>query len=98
VARKEEAMSNAAEIEAVLFKPTAGGYVFQAANPWVFGPMTRYVVSEAQKSELLAIIKPRRPVLWTTGIIAGILLWAASSPRSCGLSPVTTSPRRPISA
>jgi hypothetical protein len=76
VARKEEAMSNAAEIEAVLFKPTAGGYVFQAANPWVFGPMTRYIVSEAQKSELLAIIKPRRPVLWTTGIIAGILLWA----------------------
>jgi hypothetical protein len=34
-------MSNIAEIEAVLFKEVGGGYVFQAPNPWVFGPRSR---------------------------------------------------------
>jgi hypothetical protein len=69
-------MSNAAEIEAVLFKPAVGGYVFQAPNPWVFGPTSSYIVSATQKAELLGIIRPRRPVLWIAGITVGILLWA----------------------
>jgi hypothetical protein len=71
-------MSVATEIEAVLFKPAVGGYVFQAPNPWVFGPTRRYIVTATQKAELLAIIRPRRPVLWTAGIVIGILLWAAA--------------------
>jgi hypothetical protein len=74
--RLEETMSNTAEIEAVLFKPAVGGYVFQAPNPWVFGPTSSYIVSATQKAELLGIIRPRRPVLYFAGIVIGILLWA----------------------
>jgi hypothetical protein len=69
-------MSNAAEIEAALFKPAVGGYIFQAPNPWVFGPASSYIVSATQKAELLGIIRPRRPVLYIAGITIGILLWA----------------------
>jgi hypothetical protein len=76
VVAPEEAMSSVAEIEAVLFKPAVGGYVFQAPNPWVFGPTSSYIVSATQKAELLGIVRPRRPVLWAAGIIVGILLWA----------------------
>jgi hypothetical protein len=75
---QEQAMSRAAEIEAVLFKPAVGGYVFQAPNPWVFGPTSSYIVSATQKAELLAIIRPPRPVLAAAAIIAGILLWAGA--------------------
>jgi len=76
VATPEEAMSSVAEIEAVLFKPAVGGYVFQAPNPWVFGPTSSYIVSATQKAELLGVVRPRRAVLWTAGITIGILLWA----------------------
>jgi hypothetical protein len=83
-------MSNAREIESVLFKRVAGGNVFQAPNPWVFGRTSRYLVSDAQKAALLAIITPRRPVLRialiTTVIVAwagaaGVIVWALSSHR-----------------
>jgi hypothetical protein len=56
-------VSQVSETEAILFKPVPGGYLYQSANPWVFGPTGRYVVNEAQKAELLAIIMPRRPRL-----------------------------------
>ena len=49
-------MSNVAEIEAVLFKQFGSGYVFLAPNPCVFGRSSRYLVNEAQKAEILAII------------------------------------------
>jgi hypothetical protein len=68
-------MSNVAEIEAVLFKEVGGGYVFQAPNPWLFGPRSRYLVTPAQKAELLAIITPRRPILRVAVITIAILLW-----------------------
>ena len=71
-------MSNIAEIEAVLFKEVGGGYVFQAPNPWVFGPRSRYLVTAAQKAERLAIITPRRPILRIAVITIGILLWAVA--------------------
>ena len=72
-------MSNVAEIEAVLFKDVGGGYVFQAPNPWVFGPRSRYLVTAAQKAELLAIITPRRPILRIAVITIGILLWTVAA-------------------
>ena len=71
-------MSNAGEIEAVLFKKVEGGYVFQQPNPWLFGRSSRYLVSEAQKAALLAIIMPRRPVLRIAIITIGVLLWAVA--------------------
>ncbi|MFL6798768.1 MAG: hypothetical protein ACJ8F3_15265 [Xanthobacteraceae bacterium] len=70
-------MSEAAEIEAVLFKRQGDRFIYQAPNPWVFGPTTRYLVTDAQKSELLAIVTPRRPVLRIAVITTGVLVWAA---------------------
>jgi hypothetical protein len=61
----------------VLFKPVTGGCVFQAPNPWVFGRSSRYLVTDAQKAELLAIITPRRRILRIAVITIAILLWAA---------------------
>ena len=72
-------MSSAAEIEAVLFKRVGDRYVFQAPNPWVFGRKSRYLVNDAQKQELLAIVMPRRPVLRIAAIIIGVLLWAVAA-------------------
>src|SRR5882757_8105558 len=71
-------MSNVGEIEAVLFKRVAGGYIFQQPNPWLFGRSNRYIVGEAQKAAILAIIMPRRPVLRIALITVGILLWIAA--------------------
>jgi hypothetical protein len=68
-------MSSTGEIEAVLFKRIAGGYIFQQPNPWLFGRSSRYIVDEAQKAALLAIIVPRRPVLRIAVVTALILLW-----------------------
>jgi hypothetical protein len=72
-------MSDAAEIEAALFKQVGGGWVFQAPNPWVFGRTSRYLVNDAQKAELLAIVTPRSPALRMAAITAGILLWAMAA-------------------
>jgi hypothetical protein len=69
-------VSNVGEIQSVLFKQVPGGYVFQQPNPWVFGRSSRFLVSEAQKAALLAIITPRRPILKAAAILAGLLLWA----------------------
>jgi hypothetical protein len=71
-------MSNVGQIQSVLFKQVPGGYVFQQPNPWVFGRSSRYLVSEAQKAALLAIITPRRPILKAVVILAGILLWVVA--------------------
>jgi len=70
-------MSQADEIEALLFKPFGDRYIFQQANPWVFGRGERYLVTEAQKRELLAIIVPRRPALRIAIVTAAVLLWTA---------------------
>ena len=72
-------MSNAGEIQSVLFKQVPGGYVFQQPNPWVLGRSSRYLVNEAQKAALLAIVTPRRPVLRGAVILAGVLLWAVTA-------------------
>ena len=72
-------MSNVAEIEAALFKQVGGGWVFHAPNPWVFGRTSRYLVNDAQKAELLAIVTPRSPTLRIAAITAGILLWAIAA-------------------
>jgi len=68
-------MSTAQEIESVLFKPVPGGFIYQAPNPWVFGRMRRYIVNDAQKAALLAIVTPPRPALRIIVITATILAW-----------------------
>jgi len=34
------------------FKPIAGGYLYRAPSPWLFGPARHYVVGEEQKAAL----------------------------------------------
>lgn len=50
--------------EAIMFKQVPDGYVFRAPNPLVFGRARFYLVSEAQKAELLAVITARRPAMY----------------------------------
>src|SRR5438105_4507902 len=78
-APKESDMSNTTEIEAVLFKRSGDRYVYQSPNPWVFGRSERYLVTEAQKAELMTLIAARRPNLRTMLITAGVLFWAAAA-------------------
>jgi len=68
-------MASTPEIEAALFKQVDGGYIFQAANPWVFGPTTRYIVSAGQKAAILSVIVPRRPWLRVAAIVAAVTAW-----------------------
>jgi hypothetical protein len=72
-------MSSVGEIQSVLFKQVPGGYIFQQPNPWIFGRSSRYLVNEAQKAALLAIVTPRRPVVRGAVILAGVLLWAVAA-------------------
>ncbi len=69
---------NCRQIEAALFKPTPSGFIYKAPNPWIFGRADHYVVSAAQKTELLGILVAPRPLLRLAMIIAGVLLWAVA--------------------
>ena len=69
-------MDNASErLKVVTFKPVAGGWVYRAPNPWVFGDAPHYLVNDAQKAQIEAIIIPRRPVLFGVLLVAGIVAW-----------------------
>jgi hypothetical protein len=51
--------------EAIMFKKMPDGYVFRAPNPWVLGRTRFYLVNEAEKTKLLAIITARsHAVFW----------------------------------
>jgi TPR repeat protein len=70
----DQVMDNGSErAKFVMFKPAAGGWVYRAPNPWVFGNAPHYLVNEAQKAKIEAIIIPRRPVLLGLIIALGIL-------------------------
>jgi hypothetical protein len=52
----------------VYFKPVSGGYVYRAPNTWLFGSRRHFLVTEAQKAAIVAIVSSTvGPVLWTTG-------------------------------
>ncbi len=58
------------------FKPIAGGYLFQSRNPWLIGPSRRYLVTEAQKGEIVARLldSVRRARPWMIPISLAISL------------------------
>lgn len=62
------------QIRALVFKQVAGGYLFRAPNPRVFGPTDHYLVNESQRDEILAIMTPRRPVLLLALWLGGFFL------------------------
>jgi hypothetical protein len=65
-------------IESRRFKPVPGGFVFQAPNPWVFGASRHYLLNAAQKSEILARMTPRRPILIGALVTMTVILWAVA--------------------
>jgi hypothetical protein len=84
-------MSNVRDsIIATIFKPVPGGYVYRAPSQWVFGPTRtcdHYLVNEAQKAKIAAIVTPRRPILWQAVLwigfslmvaVAGVIAWAVT--------------------
>src|ERR1700730_4510464 len=53
--------------EAIMFKKGPDGYVFRAPNPWLLGRKRFYLVNEAEKTKLLAVITARsQAVFWVT--------------------------------
>lgn len=61
-------------IEASHFKPAAAGFVFQAPKPWVFGDARHYLVSEAQKADILAIMASPSPPAWKRAAVIGAMI------------------------
>ncbi len=57
-------------IAAALFRPAPGGYVYREPYRWPFGPARHYLVNADQKAKILAIVVPKRPILWQ------IVLWS----------------------
>jgi hypothetical protein len=64
-------------IKSALFRATPGGWVFRSPNPWVFGDTPHYLVNDAQKAQIEAIIALRRPRIVAAALIGGILSWGA---------------------
>ena len=68
MAKWYEAANNAS------FRPADGGYVFQSPNPWIFGWPRYYLVSEAQKAELLPYLGRWRLLLLLTVLAEAVIL------------------------
>jgi len=69
------------------FKPTAGGYVFQAPSPKVFARPRYYLVTEAQKAQLLEGLGRWRILLLIASllnvlVIVGVVLPMTLSPKT----------------
>ena len=72
-------MGSASEtLKSVLFKPVPGGWVYRAPSPWVFGDTPHYIVNDAQKARIEAIVVPKRFALLAVILVGGILVWAVA--------------------
>jgi len=63
-------------LKSALFRPTADGWVFRSPNPWVFGDTPHYLVDDAQKARIEAIVSPKRPALVVALYAGGLIVWA----------------------
>jgi hypothetical protein len=72
---------------AAMFMPVPEGYVFREPYRWPFTQAPHYLVNEAQRDKLLAMIGPKRPILWQITLwgtlclmvaAAGFLVWAVT--------------------
>jgi uncharacterized membrane protein len=45
------------------FKEVAGGFLFQTPSPWLFTPGEHYLVSEAQRAEILELGRDYHPMV-----------------------------------
>ena len=56
--------------EAIMFKKVPEGYLFHAPNPWLFGRARFYLVNDAQKAQLLAIVTARSQAVFWVALVA----------------------------
>ena len=61
-----------------LFRPTSDGWVFRSPNPWVFGDTPHYLVNDAQKAQIEAIVTPKRPAVVVALYAGGLMAWAVA--------------------
>ena len=74
---EQEKMGTAgSRMKSALFKAVPGGWVFRSPNPWVFGDTPHYLVDDAQKAKIEAVLVPRRPAIVGAVLVGGILAWA----------------------
>lgn len=59
------------QIAATLFRPAPDGYVYREPYRWPFGQARHYLVTADQRDALLAMVVPKRPILWQ------VVLWGA---------------------
>ena len=59
------------------FKPVADGFVCRTPSPWLLGPGEHYLVTEAQKTEILGSMSTLRRVLSLCLLL--LLLWGAAA-------------------
>ena len=60
------------KLSAILFKAVPGGYVYRAPKAWIVGRGEHYFVTEAQKSEIIALSESPRFIVmfsWMMGLI-----------------------------
>lgn len=62
-------------VKSALFRAAPGGWVFRSPNPWVFGDTPHYLVNDAQRSQIEAIVALRRPRVVAAVLLGGILAW-----------------------
>jgi hypothetical protein len=62
-------------LKGALFRAVPNGWVFRSPNPWVFGDTPHYLVNDAQKAQIEAIVAPRRPRVVAAVLLGGILAW-----------------------
>jgi hypothetical protein len=61
-------------LKSALFRATSDGWVFRSPNPWVFGDTPHYLVNDAQKARIEAIVTPK-PVVVGVLVAGGIIAW-----------------------
>ena len=61
-----------------LFRPTSDGWVFRSPNPWLFGDTPHYLVNDAQKAQIEAIVTPKRPAVVVALYAGGLMAWAVA--------------------
>ena len=65
------------QIAATLFRPAPGGYLYREPYRWPFGEAPHYLVNADQKAALLAVIVPKRPILWQVVVWSTLCIMVA---------------------
>jgi hypothetical protein len=66
-------------IAAKSFKPVDGGYLLVTSHPWLVGTGPAYIVTEAQKEALIAVMPPRRPLRMFVLLLAAMIAYGFCS-------------------